>query len=107
MNAHPGLDLTIAHIENVPVHSPKLFHRHRLGQIPRLVDIRPLQHRDMVAQQLQRDRVDDGGNDVGDLGHFDDLQIIGLFGFQRLVHKHDQLAAAGANFLHVGFEFLQ
>ena len=36
-----------------------LFHRHRLGQIPRLVHIRPPCQRRMVSEQLQRHHVQD------------------------------------------------
>lgn len=35
------------------------LHRHRLRQIPRLIDVRALQHRNVVRQQLQRHRVHD------------------------------------------------
>jgi hypothetical protein len=31
-----------------------LLHRHALGQVPRLVHVRPAQHVDVVRQQLQR-----------------------------------------------------
>ena len=34
----------------------RLFYRHTLGQIPRLIHIFPAQHGDVIGQQLQRNR---------------------------------------------------
>ena len=34
-----------------------LLHRHRLRQVPRLIDIRPLENGAVIRQQLQRNRV--------------------------------------------------
>src|SRR5688572_17850156 len=38
---------------------PRLFHRHALGKIPRLIHIRPPQHRNMIGEQLQGNRKQD------------------------------------------------
>src|SRR5687768_798977 len=36
-----------------------LFHRHRLRQVPRLIDVAAATHGDVIRQQLQRDGHDD------------------------------------------------
>src|SRR5579885_1132736 len=43
----------------------RLFHRHALREIPRLVDVGALQDRDMIGEELQRDGVDGGRLEVG------------------------------------------
>ncbi len=44
-----------------PVVAPTSLHRHTLRQIPRLIHIRTLHQRGVVAEQLQGDDVEDGG----------------------------------------------
>jgi hypothetical protein len=38
----------------------RLFHRHTLGQVPRLIHIFSTQDRNVIGQQLQRDRKENG-----------------------------------------------
>ena len=37
----------------------RLFHRHALGKIPRLIHVRPPQHRNMIGEELQGNREQD------------------------------------------------
>src|SRR5215472_15303179 len=41
---------------------PKLFYRHALCQVARLVDIGALDDRDMVGEELDRDRIEQRGD---------------------------------------------
>jgi PAS domain S-box-containing protein len=47
--------------------------RHRLGEVARLVHVRALGHRRVIGQKLRRDRVEDGREESGTVGHHDPL----------------------------------
>ena len=50
---------TLLFVHNSAFTSKRLFHRHRLRQITRLVHIRPTRQRRVIRQQLQRSHVED------------------------------------------------
>src|ERR1700730_8849772 len=45
----------------IPTLSPRSLDRQALREITRLIDVRALQHRHMVGEELQRNGEDDGG----------------------------------------------
>jgi hypothetical protein len=47
----------------------RLFNRHALGEVARLIDVRAPVHRNMVGQKLKRNTQDDGGQKVGTFGN--------------------------------------
>src|SRR5690242_10550816 len=82
-----------------------LFDRHRLGEIPRLVDVGAAQDGYVIGEQLQRDGEHGGGDEVSSGVHMQrhartlvDLRA----GIAR--GEHDQLAAARLHLLQVGLE---
>src|SRR5207342_2587508 len=79
-----------------------LLHRHTLRQVARLVYIRAFGHRDMIGEQLHRNRVDQRRYQRVDLGHLD-RRHAALAGVRQPpgVGNEDDLAAAGTNLLHV------
>lgn len=80
-----------------------LFYRHRLGQIARLVDIGALENGDMVAEQLKGNGVENGRDNVADMGQLDNLHARLGGKFRRFIGKHKQLTPAGLHFLQIGF----
>ena len=53
-----------------------LFHRYRLRQVTRLINVSALEHSNVVRQQLQRNGVEDRRQDVVDVRH---LHHVGAF----------------------------
>ena len=51
--------------------TPASFHRHRFGQIARLIDIRSDEHGGMIGQQLDRHRIEQRANERMRLRHAD------------------------------------
>lgn len=52
----PGL---VARLQTPFAAEPHLLHRYRFGEIPRLIHIRPLQHRNVIGKKLQWNSKDD------------------------------------------------
>src|SRR3546814_16204530 len=71
------------------------FHRHRLRQIARLVDIGPLSDRDMIGQALYRQRIDERRDQRVDLVHLDRHHAAST-GFGETLGVADQDALADA-----------
>ena len=61
-----------------------LLHRHRLRQIPWLVNVSALEHGDVVGQQLQRDGVEDRRQGVVDVWHVDHVGALAIGHAQAL-----------------------
>lgn len=78
-----------------------LLHRHRLGQIAWLVDVRAARQGRVVGQQLQGADVQDRRQVAIVLGQADDVQAFARADARIDVSENVQLAAAGAHFLHV------
>ena len=84
-----------------------LFHGNGFRQVARLIHIRALDQGDVVGEQLQRYRVDDGGYHL-----FHVVQAHHPHGLVALeagvrIGEHVEDTATGTDFFHVGFELLQ
>ena len=55
-----------------------LLDGNRFRQVSRLVHVRALQHRHVIGEQLQRDRVDDGRHGIVHVRDFDDGEALSL-----------------------------
>jgi hypothetical protein len=56
----------------------ELLHRHALREVPRLVDVRPLEDRAVIREQLQRDRVHGRRLEVAHMPrHLDHVHSVG------------------------------
>src|SRR3546814_4826842 len=86
---------------------PPLLHRHRLGQVPRLVHVGAARERHVVGEQLHRDGVHDRAEHADVTWGADDVDAFGLAEVAVGVGEQEQHAAAGAEFLHVGLHLFQ
>lgn len=87
--------------------SHKLLNGYRFREIPGLIDIRPLDQRDMIGKQLQRHDVQHRGQHAVMLGQVQDVDAVRFFDAAVRIGEDIEFAAARPHFLQVGFQFFQ
>ncbi len=87
--------------------NPDLFDRNGFRQVARFVYIGAACEGDMVGKELHGDSMHDGGQFADVARCADNVHTFGGIKIAVEVGKDEKFAAARADFLHIGFDFVQ